>query len=86
MKLPAPFYAFWLILMQEKLFLKKIGKQIAHYRKEQGMTQMELSDLAEIEQSALARIEAGNTNITALTMLKIAKALGLSPKKIMDFD
>lgn len=72
--------------MKDKEFLKQVGKKIARYRKEQKMTQVQLSDLCEMEQSALARLEAGGANITALTLLKIARALEVPAKKFLDFD
>ena len=75
-----------MVNMKEKEFLKQIGKQIARYRKERKMTQEELSDLCEMEQSALARIESGNTNVTAGTILKIGKALDVPVKEFFDFE
>ncbi len=72
--------------MQEKEFLKQVGKRIAKYRKDRGMTQVELSDLCNMEQSALARLESGNSNVTALTLRKVGKVLEVPVKKFFDFD
>ncbi len=66
---------------QEKAYLKQIGKRIAKYRKQKEMTQAELSDLCDMEQSAIARIESGNSNITALNLRKISNALDVAVKK-----
>lgn len=66
---------------QEKLFLKQIGKRIAKFRKSRSMTQEALSDLCDMEQSAIARIESGNSNITALNLRKISNALNVPMKK-----
>ncbi len=69
------------VSVQEKGFLKEIGKRIAKFRKSRNMTQEALSDLCDMEQSAIARIEAGNSNITALNLRKISNALDVPVKK-----
>lgn len=72
--------------MQEREFLKRIGKKIARFRKWKKMTQMQVADICDMERSAIARIEAGNSNVTAITLLKIGKALDISVKKFFEVD
>lgn len=69
------------ISVQEKTYLKQLGKQIAKFRKQRNMTQAELSDLCDMEQSGIGRIEIGGANITALSLLKISQALDVPVKK-----
>lgn len=71
--------------MQEKEFLKKIGKKIALYRKRKKLSQMQVADACDMERSAIARIEIGNSNVTAVTLLKLSKALGVTVKKFFEF-
>lgn len=69
--------------MSDKEILKILGKKIASLRIEKGFTQNELADLVDIERSNLARLEAGNTNPTFLTLLKISKALSISVSELV---
>jgi transcriptional regulator with XRE-family HTH domain len=72
--------------MQEKEFLKQIGKRIAKYRKERNMTQIQLGDLCDMERPSIARLEAGNANATAITLLKISKALNVPVRKFFQLN
>jgi transcriptional regulator with XRE-family HTH domain len=72
--------------MSERRFLKLIGKRIAELRKEQGLTQIQLADLCEMERSAIARLESGTENITASTFYKLSKALNVTMKEFFNFE
>lgn len=72
--------------MTDKEILQILGKRIANLRKENGFTQNELADLVDIERSNLARVEAGNTNPTYLTLLKISKALNVTLSELVDLE
>lgn len=63
-----------------------IGKRIAHFRKERGVTQQTLADWCEMERSAIARLETGSENVTALTLLKLSIALDIRPKDFLDLE
>lgn len=62
-------------MAEDREILKRIGKRIAEIRKEKGMTQQELASICNYEKSNMSRIEAGGTNMTILTLQKIAIAL-----------
>jgi transcriptional regulator with XRE-family HTH domain len=64
--------------------LQKIGRNIAAQRLERRMTQEDLAGLAEMDRSYLSEIENGRKNLSVLALLKIAKALRVSPAKILD--
>lgn len=66
--------------------LKKLGQQIARIRKDKGLTQIKLSYMCDIERANLARIEAGNTNPTFLTLLSLAKALEIPLIELIDIE
>ena len=72
--------------MSDKEILKNLGKRIANLRIDNGFTQNELADLIDIERSNLARVEAGNTNPTYLTLLKISIALSISVSELVDLE
>ena len=61
--------------MIEKQLLIQIGKKIKKIRVERHLSQVELADLCDFEKSNMARIEAGRTNLTIRTLLKISTAL-----------
>lgn len=61
--------------MEDDKFVKILGENIIRIRKEQKLTQKELSYRLDIEDSALRRIEKGRTNPTILSLKKIAAAL-----------
>lgn len=69
----------------DDIFLQALGSRIATMRKEQHMTQVELSYRCDIEKSNMRRIEAGNTNPTVLMLKKIAAGLGVSLIELLNF-
>ncbi len=64
--------------MENDTFIKVIGENIVRIRKEQNLTQKELSYRLDIEDSALRRIEKGRTNPTILTLKSIATVLNVN--------
>ncbi|TMU54807.1 helix-turn-helix domain-containing protein [Flagellimonas algicola] len=65
---------------QENRFLKKVGKNIAQHRRKAGFSQLDICAEIKMEKPNLSAIENGRQNITALTMLKIADAIGVDVK------
>ena len=53
-----------------------IGKRIREFRKNCGMTQARLAEMAEIETSNISHIERAATKVSLPTLVKIANALG----------
>ena len=56
--------------------MDSIGTRIADIREAQGLTQSELSKKIKTTQSAIARLESGNQNVSADTLKKLSLALG----------
>lgn len=71
---------------EEKIFIKKLGKNIVAIRKEKNLKQKELSDLLDMDDGSLRRIESGRTNPTTVTLLAIAKALNVRVADLFDFS
>ena len=62
-----------------------IGLNILHYRKEQGMTQMQLAEKANISSQYIQRIETATSSCTLDTLIDIAAALNIPLKKLFEF-
>ncbi len=56
-------------------FLTGVGAKIKIVRKDKGLNQTKLAALCDFDKASLSRIESGKTNLTALTLKKIADAL-----------
>lgn len=72
--------------MTERQYLKLVGKRIKELRKSKSIAQNDFAYSCDFEPPSLARIEAGNTNPTLLTLRKIAKVLGISVVELLDID
>ncbi|MFT3772194.1 MAG: helix-turn-helix transcriptional regulator [Minicystis sp.] len=57
------------------LLLSQIGLRIQERRRDLGLTQKELAEKVEMQQSNVARIERGEQNLTVRTLCKLAEAL-----------
>jgi len=60
---------------KEDKYLKEFGKNLQRLRKAKGLSTREFADSAEISHSSVGRLEAGLTNPTLTTLIKLAKAL-----------
>ena len=64
----------------------KLGRKIQYYRSKCGYTQEKLAELASIDYKYLQRVEGKNPPALKIdTIGKLAKALKISPAKLIDF-
>ncbi|WP_281541352.1 helix-turn-helix domain-containing protein [Maribacter aestuarii] len=70
---------------EENSYLKKLGKRIVVIRESKGIKQKELSDLLDMDDGSLRRIESGRTNPTTTTLLSLSKALGVEMSELFQF-
>ena len=70
---------------EEKAFVQKLGDRIVAIRQEKKIKQKDLSDLLDMDDGSLRRIESCRTNPTTTTLLSIAKALKVSVSDLFDF-
>lgn len=70
-----------------KLRYIEIGLNISYYRKLQGYTQDEFSEVVDMSRSYLSAIEAPNVvrSISIELLFKIADALKIEPYKLLEF-
>ena len=62
-----------------------IGLNILHYRKEQGMTQIQLAEKSEISRTFMQKIETAACSCTLDTLMDIADALNVPLPKLFEF-
>lgn len=62
-----------------------IGLNILYYRKEQGLTQMQLAEKCNISRTYMQKIETANCSCTLNTLIDIADALNIPLKKLFEF-
>ena len=69
-----------------EIIKKCFGKQLRTYRKLKNLTQEKLAEMVGINLRQLARIESGESFVTAETLHNFCKILEISPKQLFDFD
>jgi len=62
---------------------KELGKNVARVRESKGMTQADLAQALGKGGSTVAEIETGATRILVADVEKIAQALGVQPRMLM---
>jgi len=70
--------------MDKKKALARIGMNIRHIRNNKRISQQDLAALCNFEKSNMSRIEAGRTNLTIGTLLKICEALEVKLVDVVD--
>lgn len=63
--------------------LVKIAHNMKRYRKENNFTQSQLAQKAKMHHSYISKIENAKINIFLSTLLKLAKALKITPKDLV---
>jgi transcriptional regulator with XRE-family HTH domain len=71
--------------ISEETFLVNLGIHVRQLREKKGLSQQGLADDCEIQKSQIARIETAKINTTIKTLVKIANALDVEPKELLDF-
>lgn len=63
--------------------LESIGLAIMKARQAKGMSQEDLAGEAEVARNYISRIENGHVAFSVPVLIKIAKALGVSPAQLL---
>ena len=71
-------------MLSDKDLFELVGIRIRNIRKSQGVSQQILAYEVDMEKTNISRIEAGRTNVTIKNLYKIAQALGVTMKDIVD--
>lgn len=64
---------------------KKLGLNIAYYRKEQGISQMKLAERINISRTHISRIENNDCAVSLDVIFSISKALNIPVFKLFEF-
>ncbi|MFI5162362.1 MAG: helix-turn-helix domain-containing protein [Sphingobacteriales bacterium] len=65
--------------------LTKFGKHLEALRKSKNLSFRKMAHNCDIEYSDIKRYEKGEINMTFLTLLELAKGLGITLKDLLDF-
>lgn len=71
--------------ISEEIFIANLGIHIRQLREKKGLSQQALADDSDIPKSQIGRIERAKVNTTLKTLVKIANALEIEPKELLDF-
>ena len=63
---------------------KKFGDKLRELRKQKGLSQEDLAFKSGLHRTYISEIERGSRNLSLKNIEKIAKALGMSPKSLLE--
>ena len=64
---------------------KRLGLNIAYYRKASGISQMKLAEIINISRTHMSRIETADCAVSLDVIFDICEALQIPPKNLFDF-
>lgn len=70
--------------VDEVKLVEKIGKEIRARRKALKWSQEKLAEIARLNPKYLSEVERGRSNPSAMTLLRIASALKVTPNDLLD--
>lgn len=73
------------MLDKNKLQYKKLGLNIAYYRKAKGFSQNYLAEKINISRTHMSRIETADCAVSLDVIFEICRTLGISEKELFDF-
>lgn len=73
-----------LIINQMKNPLLQFGERVKAVRQEQGLSQEDLADQADLHRNYISQIECGRRNLSLLNILKLARALKVPASKLIE--
>jgi transcriptional regulator with XRE-family HTH domain len=62
---------------------RRMSSNLARLRAAQGLTQTGLADMTGLHFRHVQKIEAGESNVTLLTMARLASGLGVDPRELI---
>ncbi|GEC78980.1 helix-turn-helix domain-containing protein [Flavobacterium aquatile] len=69
----------------EEEYISKLGIHIRQLRESKEISQQGLADICNMPKTSIGRVERGEVFATIKTIIKIANALEIEPKDILDF-
>jgi transcriptional regulator with XRE-family HTH domain len=72
-------------MLSEEQFIINLGVHIRQIRERKNLSQQGLADISDLPKTTIGRIERAEINTTIRTLIKIANALEIEPKELLDF-
>ncbi|HEY3317203.1 MAG TPA: helix-turn-helix transcriptional regulator [Coriobacteriia bacterium] len=66
-------------MTEEQDARREFGRRVQELRRQRGLSQEKLGELAELDRTFVSSIENGRRNVTLGTIGKLARALGVDP-------
>ena len=63
-----------------------VGKNVRKYREKKGISQEALADLAGLHRTYITKVEQGKTNISVVNIFRIAEALDVAAKELLESE
>jgi len=65
--------------------LLRFGKHLYKLRRNKKLSYRKLAQLCDVEYASIKRFEKGEKNFTFITIIELAKGLGVPVKELMDY-
>lgn len=72
--------------VSEEDFIKYLGIHIRQIREGKNLSQQSLADISDLPKTTIGRIERAEINPTIKSLVKIANALEIEPKELLDIN
>jgi len=72
--------------MDEVKILSLFGARVKRIRTTKGYSQEQLAAFANLDRTYISGIERGQRNVSLMNLFKLAKALDVPTKELLDFD
>jgi transcriptional regulator with XRE-family HTH domain len=72
-------------MISGETFLINLGIHIRQIRERKNLSQQNLADISDLPKTTIGRIERAEMNTTIKTLVKIANALEIEPKELLNF-
>lgn len=63
-----------------------LAKNVRYYRKQKGLTQLQLAEMLGYDTSSISKIEAGKVDVPISKLVQLSSALGCKPENLMCSD
>ena len=73
-------------MVSEEEYIVNLGIHIRKLRESKSISQQNLADMCNMPKTSIGRIERAEINTTIKTLVKIANALEIVPKELLDFQ
>jgi len=72
-------------MAKEEDYLRKFGNHLLEIKKAKSLSYRKIAANCNIEHSDIKRYVDGQINPTLLSLIELAKGLGIEPKELLDF-